>query len=85
MSHVHKIAISISRDVLQALDKAVARSELSRSRFIQRAVEQYLRQQEEQHVRARMDAAFGEDETVEEQRLDSERFLHASPLPEDTW
>lgn len=85
MAHVHKIAISMSRDVLAALDEAVARSELSRSRFIQNAVQAYLKQQQEKQIQAQMNEAFADPEVREEQRVESERFLQGQRLPEDSW
>ena len=85
MRRVHKIAISMSGDTLRLLDEAVAGSELSRSGFIQRAVERYLKQQEHERIQASIDSVFAEENAVSEQRQDSERFLAASSLPEEQW
>lgn len=85
MAHVHKIAISMSRDVLALLDKAVARSDLSRSRFIQLAVQHYLRQQEEERIRSAINTVFADEEALNEQAQDSRRFLEASSMAEEPW
>jgi metal-responsive CopG/Arc/MetJ family transcriptional regulator len=85
MAHVHKIAISMSKDVLAALDEAVAEAKISRSRFIQNAVRAYLKQQQEDRMQAQINAAFTDPAVREEQRVDSERFLQGQPTPEDAW
>ena len=83
MSHVHKIAISISPEVLRRLDEAVARTDQSRSRFVQRAVAAYLDAKEATAIQARLNAAYDE-EGADEQRRESEAFLGSVP-GEEAW
>ncbi len=83
MGHVHKIAISMSPEVLRRLDEAVARTDHSRSRFVQHAVAAYLDAAEATAIQARLNAAF-DGEAADEQRRESEAFL-GSVSQEEAW
>lgn len=84
MAHVQKIAISMSPDVLRRLDEAVARTGLSRSRFVQHAVAAYLAAEEAATIQARLNEAFADAEAADEQRSESEAFL-GSAVQEEAW
>lgn len=84
MAHVHKIAISMSPEVLRRLDEAVARTDQSRSRFVQRAVAAYLAAEEATAIQTRLNQAFSDKEAAAEQLSDSGAFLGTVPR-EDAW
>ena len=77
MGNTAKIAIALPKSLLEDVDRLAAEQKVSRSRFIRDAVQEALRLQKEDEIRARIDAAL-DDETLEEMRKDAELFLEAS-------
>jgi metal-responsive CopG/Arc/MetJ family transcriptional regulator len=68
-----KIAISLDVELFRKTNRAARKQRLSRGRFVARALEAYLRRQEDQQLLKRINAAYG-DGGVDK---DDERFLEA--------
>lgn len=82
MGNTAKIAIALPKTLLEDVDRLAMEQKISRSRFIREAVQEALRLQREEEIRARIDAAL-DDETLEEMRKDAELFLQASVLMDE--
>lgn len=81
-----KIAIALPKQLLEDVDRLATLRKVSRSLIIREAVQEALRLQKEEELRARIDAAL-DDETLEEMRRDAELFLQSSILTDEpeTW
>jgi metal-responsive CopG/Arc/MetJ family transcriptional regulator len=82
MGNTAKIAIALPKSLLEDVDRLAATRKVSRSRVIRDAVQEALRLQREEEVRARIDAAL-DDQTAEEMRQEAEGLLGASILTDE--
>ena len=63
---LHKIAITISPDVLERLDQWAARKNQSRSRFIAEQLEKRLRELEDEDVTRLYDDAYQDERSLQD-------------------
>jgi predicted transcriptional regulator len=64
-----KTAISVPEDLFEQMDKLARRWRVPRSRLIARAVEEFLERRKSDEITARLDRAYADKETPEENAL----------------
>ena len=80
MGHTHKIAISMDGELLQNIDSAAKRRNVSRSRFIRDAIEKALKKERNQEITDILNGVFAQPAALAEQRRIAEEMITASPL-----
>jgi metal-responsive CopG/Arc/MetJ family transcriptional regulator len=74
---VHKLAISVPKDVIAEVDRAAKRLGVTRSRFISDVLRKVARARTDAEITRRLDAVFGDPEVAAEQRRTNREFIGA--------
>ena len=82
---VHKIAISIPREVMVEVDRAARERGVARSRFISDVLRLVARARTDAEVTRRLDAVFADPRVAAEQVGDAERYLAGGSTDGDAW
>jgi len=82
---VHKIAISVPRDVMVEVDRAARERGVARSRFISDVLRLVAQARNDAEVTRRLDAVFADARVQSEQRDDAERYLTAGSRSGADW
>jgi metal-responsive CopG/Arc/MetJ family transcriptional regulator len=82
-----KTAISLDAELFRKTNRAARKQRLSRSRFVARALEAYLRRQEDQQLLERINAAYGDGGVDEEDKLflEAARKQMGKQLKDEPW
>ena len=81
MAETTKTAISIRKPLLEEVETAASKLQVSRSRFISDAIEEYLRQQEARDLFDSINEVYADGMTKDEKELVRDMAL----LHEETW
>lgn len=82
---VHKIAISVPREVMVEVDRAARERGVARSRFISDMLRLVAQARSDAEVTRRLDAVFADARVASEQRSDAERDLAAGSRNGAEW
>jgi metal-responsive CopG/Arc/MetJ family transcriptional regulator len=79
--NTEKVAITIPKDLLDAVDAISSERGMSRSKFISSLIREKLREQRNTHLKEVYDRVFS-DETIRKEQLETARWFEAGQSDE---